>query len=112
MVNKATSVLLKSSVTHEGSIVLVGKSYQSVTQTLLNKKPCGGFAIGSSIEEILLIEFHIAKTRFCSMRFIFASVSFLPTCSIYKAGDVDFFYSEIMIYGVISLGIIENLVLS
>jgi len=72
VVIKATSVLLKSSITHEGSIVLVGKSYQSVTETLLNKKPCGGFAIGSSIEEILHIEFHMAKSRFV------LCVSFLP----------------------------------
>ena len=59
-------------ITHEGSIVLVGKSYQSVTQTLLNKKPCGGFAIGSSIEEILHLEFHMTNPVFV------LCVSFLP----------------------------------
>jgi hypothetical protein len=55
MVIKVKSVPRKSSISHQESIVLVGKSYQSVTKTHPNKKLRDGFAIGSSIEEILQI---------------------------------------------------------
>ena len=88
VVIEAKSALWKSCISHQESIVLVGKSYQSVTQTLLNKKLCSGLVIGSIREEILQ-KFWSSKCYreplFSSMFWkgaIFARGPFLPGGSI------------------------------